>query len=137
MSFTTVFRAGAFAATLAAPLAARAAPPALYTAQQATAGQAVFEQHCSMCHGKALQGISGPTLIGQNFAAPSNNFTVSAIFDEISQQMPAGAPGSLSHKDYTEVMAFILQKNGYPAGKTPLTYDGAQGSSAKLVSQVK
>ena len=131
-------RSGALTLLIAMPfLTVAASPPAIYTAQQAKAGHQVFEQHCSMCHGKNLQGISGPTLMGQNFAAAANNYTVAAIFDELSQQMPAGAPGSLTNKQYTEAMAFILHKNGYPAGNTPLTYSGAQSSTVKLVSQVK
>ncbi len=128
---------GLAAAAGSVALAAAAPLPALYTASQATAGHATFEAHCSMCHGKNLQGISGPALIGQGFASAANNYTVAAIFDELSQQMPAGAPGSLSHKDYANIMAFILSKNGYPAGSTALTYAAAGASTAKLVSQVK
>jgi len=30
------------------------------------------------------------------------------------------APGSVSAKNSTDVMAFLLQKNGIPAGSTPL-----------------
>ena len=118
-------------------IAVAAAPPAIYTAAQATAGHADFETHCSMCHGKNLQGIAGPTLIGQSFASKSNNYTVAAIFDELSQQMPAGAPASLTNTQYADIMAFILSKNGYPAGSTPLTFEGAQSSTVKLISQVK
>ena len=51
--------------------------------------------------------------------------------------MPAGNPGSLSHDQYAQVMAFILSKNGYPAGATALDYNAALGSSVPLVSQVK
>jgi Cytochrome c. len=116
---------------------AMAAPPALYTATQAKAGHADFETNCSMCHGKDLQGITGPTLVGPSFAASSNDYTVAAIFDELSQQMPAGAPGSLSDTQYADIMAFILARNGYPAGSTPLTYDAAQSSTVKLISRVK
>lgn len=111
--------------------------PTLYTKAQAQAGHAAFEQHCAACHGKNLQGISGPALVGQSFASAANGYTVSAIFDELAQQMPAGAPGSLSKTTYADIMAFILEKNGYPAGRTALTYDAAQMSTAKLVSQVK
>jgi mono/diheme cytochrome c family protein len=114
-----------------------AAPAALYTATQANAGHADFETHCSMCHGRDLQGIAGPTLVGPSFASRSNNYTVAAIFDELSQQMPAGAPGSLSNTQYADIMAFILSRNGYPAGPTPLTYDAAQSSTVKLISRVK
>lgn len=114
-----------------------AAPPAMFTKAQAKAGHAAFEAHCSMCHGKHLQGIAGPTLLGQSFASKANNYTVAAIFDELSQQMPAGAPGSLTNTQYTDIMAFILHKNGYPAGSTALTYSGAQSSTVKLISRVK
>jgi mono/diheme cytochrome c family protein len=128
---------GLAASGLWAAVAGAAPLPALYTQQQADAGHTTFETHCSMCHGRNLQGISAPALVGQDFASADNNYTVAAIFDELSQQMPAGAPGSLSHKDYTDIMAFILSRNGYPASKTLLTYSGAQSSTAKLISQVK
>jgi mono/diheme cytochrome c family protein len=116
---------------------AASAPPAIYTSAQATAGATVFSQNCAMCHGAALEGMAGPTLVGQRFASAGNNDTVGAIFGEIAEQMPAGNPGSLTHDQYAQVMAFILSKNGYPAGATALDYNGALGSSVPLVSQVK
>lgn len=129
-----VLTAGALV-LLAAP--ACAATPAIYTAAQATAGAKVFSQNCAMCHGAAMQGEAGPTLLGQSFASAANNYTVGAIFGEIAEQMPAGAPGSLTHDQYTQVMAYILNKNGYPAGPTKLDYEASLGSSVPLVSQVK
>jgi mono/diheme cytochrome c family protein len=129
----------ALAGLAAVSVAARAAsaPPAIYTLAQATAGADVFSKNCAVCHGAALQGIAGPTLLGQSFASAGNNDTVGGIFGEIAEQMPAGAPGSLTHDQYTQVMAFILAKNGYPAGPTALDYNAALGSSVPLVSQVK
>jgi len=114
-----------------------ASVPALYTAAQAQAGQAVFAQNCAMCHGEALQGLAGPALLGQNFASAANNYTIGAIFSEVAEQMPAGAPGSLTHDQYAEAMAFILSKNGYPAGSKALDYTASLGSAVPLVSQVK
>jgi mono/diheme cytochrome c family protein len=114
-----------------------ATPPAIYTAAQATAGAAVFSQNCAMCHGANLGGGAGPALIGQAFAAASSGYTVGAIFGEIAEQMPAGNPGSLTHDQYTAVLAYILQQNGYPAGGTALDYNASLGSSVPLVSQVK
>jgi mono/diheme cytochrome c family protein len=114
-----------------------AAPPAIYTAAQATSGATVFSQNCAMCHGANLGGGAGPALIGQAFAAPASNYTVGAIFSEVAEQMPAGNPGGLTHDQYAAVMAYILQQNGYPAGSTPLDYNASLGSSVPLVSQVK
>jgi hypothetical protein len=37
--------------------------------------------------------------------------------------MPANDPGSLSDQQYRQVLAYLLSKNGYPAGSKPLTAD--------------
>jgi mono/diheme cytochrome c family protein len=109
------------------------APPSLYTAEQAEAGEHAFQQNCAMCHGPKLEGRAGPALKGPTFASPQAHFSVSDVFKIISQNMPASAPGTLPHEDYVNIMAFILQQNGYPAGATPLGFDDATKSRAKLV----
>lgn len=113
------------------------AVPAIYTAAQATSGQAVFAQNCAMCHGANMQGGAGPALIGQAFASSANKYTVAALFGEVAEQMPAGQPGSLTHDQYTSVFAYILKQNGYPAGATPLAYNASLTSTVPVVSQVK
>jgi hypothetical protein len=47
--------------------------------------------------------------------------------------MPATQPGSLEHDDYVQIMAFLLQQNGYPAGSRALAFDSAQNSSVPLL----
>jgi len=130
-----VLMAGLAAVSVASRAAS--APPAMYTAAQAMAGADVFSQNCAECHGAGLGGMSGPALLGQSFASAGSNDTVGGIFGEIALQMPATAPGSLTHDQYTQVMAYILAKNGYPAGSTALDYNAALGSSVPVVSQVK
>ncbi|HQT47072.1 MAG TPA: cytochrome c [Acidocella sp.] len=137
MKILNITSVAAITAILTAASAAAATPPALYTAAQATAGAAVFAQNCAMCHGADLKGGAGPALLGQSFASTSNNYTVGAIFSEIAEQMPAGQPGSLSHDQYDDAMAYILSKNGYPAGSAALNYDASLASSVPLISQVK
>jgi len=107
--------------------------PALYTDAQAAAGAAKFAADCQVCHGAQLQGLVGPALKGPNFASVKSGFAVSDIFMIVSQNMPASNPGSLAKDDYVQIMAFILQQNGYPAGTTALTYDGATNSNVPLV----
>jgi len=111
--------------------------PALYTARQKDDGQAVFAQNCASCHGSALEGGVGPTLAGQRFSTSSNHNSVGSIFSFLSTQMPDGSGGTLTHKQYEDVMAFILYKNGYPAGTTSLDFASAQTLKAPLISQVK
>lgn len=121
------------AALVAAP--AVAVPPALYTAAQASAGADVFAQNCAMCHGQDLSGGAGPPLVGQSFAAPANKFTIGTTFADVTQQMPANAPGSLTHEQYQDVFAYLLQQNGYPSGPLALTYAQTSTSAVPMISQ--
>ena len=110
--------------------------PALYTADQATKGALAYYQNCAMCHGPALDGqsggYSGPALKGADFADPSYDFHVSDIFNFVAKLMPAATPGSLTHEQDVEIMAFILQQNGYPPGSHELVYEEAEKSKVPL-----
>jgi mono/diheme cytochrome c family protein len=112
-------------------------PPALYTAPQATAGASIYVQNCAICHGATLQGGAGPGLVGQGFASAGSDSTIGSIFSVIAQQMPASAPGSLTHEQDEDAMAYILKQNGYPAGSTALVYKDSMTSALPLVSQEK
>lgn len=110
-----------------------AAPPALYTAQQAERGALAYAQHCALCHGTALEGRTGPALKGPGFADPASDFHVGDIFGFIARMMPAATPGSLPRETYVDLMAFLLQQNGYPAGTQALSYDQALQSRVPLI----
>ena len=69
---------------------------------------------------------------GPDFADPSYHFHVSDIFNFVAKLMPAGTPGSLTHDQDVQIMAFLLQQNGYPPGTKELTYDEAEKSSVPL-----
>lgn len=112
------------------------AAPMLYSAAQAEAGRQKFRSNCAMCHGTEMEGRAGPALKGPIFANPNANFHVGDIFKIVAENMPAPAPGSLPHGDYVDIMAFILQQNGYPAGTAALTYDGAMQSKVPLIYRV-
>ena len=120
---------------LAAAQAGAATPPALFTQAQQTAGASVYTQNCAECHGANLEGGVGPALSGPDFAPVSKADTVHKIFKIITTKMPLGQPGSLSHDQYAEVMAYILSKNGYPAGSTALDYNSTLTSTVPFVSQ--
>jgi len=122
---------------LAGSAAMAGTPAALYTAQQAADGAAVYAQNCAMCHGADLKGEAGPPLIGQGFAAAGSDSTIGSVFSVIAQQMPATTPGSLTHAQDEEAMAYILKQNGFPAGAVPLEFTSSLTSTAPLVSQVK
>lgn len=109
------------------------APPALFTKAQADSGKQKFLENCAVCHGPTLAGRAGPALKGPNFASVKAKFHVGDIFTIVSQNMPATEPGSLTHQDYVEIMAFLLQQNGYPDGNKPLTFEEAKESKVMLI----
>jgi mono/diheme cytochrome c family protein len=120
----------------AAPLVAGAqtAKPALYTAEQATAGATVYAQSCAACHGTQLEGVAAPALKGSAFGdmASAQGLTAQALLDAIANTMPQSDPGSLKPEDNAAVTAYILQQNGYPAGTAPLANGAAGMKDAKI-----
>src|SRR5271170_952595 len=110
------------AAALVLSAAANAAGGGGYTQEQAQAGAQVYSASCSECHGSKLQGGAAPALTGAAFAQTLKTTypTTSKLFDVIATLMPVNNPGSLSKTQDTDVLAFILASNNYPAGATPL-----------------
>ena len=96
---------------------------------------ALYAKSCARCHGVQMEGILGPGLTGPHFASEKANFDVEHVFNIVAHNMPATRPGSLEDDEYVKIMAYILEKNGYPAGDQELTYDGASKSTVKFVYQ--
>jgi alcohol dehydrogenase (cytochrome c) len=60
-------------------------------------------------------------LAGSNFLNTWRNRAVSELFNKIKDTMPVSNPGSLGEQDALNLVAFILQTNGAPAGTQALT----------------
>ena len=108
----------------ASSLAQDNAPPlAVYTLDQAQAGADVYQLQCASCHGETMDGVTGPALRGHAFRqlAASQGMTAYNLLTVISENEPQNRPGSLSQEQYGDVLAFILQQNGYPAGRDQLS----------------
>lgn len=122
------------AAALPVPALAQGAKPALYTADQANQGAAVYAQACAACHGSQLEGVAAPALKGPPFGDMANaqGLTADALLDVVANTMPQSDPGSLKPEEYNAVVAYILQQNGYPAGTTPLAKGAAGLKETKI-----
>lgn len=121
---------------------------ASYTVAQARSGALVYGQKCMSCHGATLQGTAAPGVAGTEFlkTAQHNKWTLSDLRTLVVENMPFSDPGSLSAKQYSDVMAFLLAANCYPAGAKPFDaadhpayakikiapVSGARPSNAKL-----
>ena len=100
------------------PAGAQSKPNGGFTETQASRGATVYTQYCVACHGANLQGESGPALSGQVLRAAYGGGTAAQLYDFISRQMPQNAPGSLKQWQYLDVTAYVLSRNGLPAGTT-------------------
>src|SRR3954470_11944834 len=110
------------------PLSLMAAPAdktvwdGVYTADQASRGEAVYTQTCVRCHKPDLMGIEG-ALKGDDFMERRREDSLDTLFIDMKATMPRGKPGSLPDQTYTDIISYLLQKNGMPAGSTELRPD--------------
>jgi mono/diheme cytochrome c family protein len=96
----------------------------VYTEDQAKRGEAVATKLCVSCHGPDLSGgEAGPTLVGLEFLGNWNALSVADFFDRVQATMPADAPGTLTPQQTSDVTAYVLKLNKYPAGTGELPTD--------------
>jgi alcohol dehydrogenase (cytochrome c) len=91
-----------------------------YSTEQAAQGAALFKQKCAVCHGANLQGGAGPALVGNQFFLRYRSKPLGALWSTIHTEMPLTAPSTLSNAQSLALVAFILQRNGFPAGPSPI-----------------
>ena len=114
--------------TLNAPAAAATAGrtnwDGVFSAAQVKRGQEVYRRSCSVCHLDTLQGdsVSSP-LVGPDFM---NRFVGSSVHDMVTAirgSMPQNAPDSLGDQAYIDLIAYLLNANGSPTGRSELPTD--------------
>lgn len=103
----------------AAGVAAPVGTPVTYSTEQADRGERRYTRDCVECHGETLTGglIGGPPLRGLAFEEKYlNGAPASALFLFTSTQMPPDNPGRFQPSVYADLVAYILQQNGFTAG---------------------
>jgi mono/diheme cytochrome c family protein len=108
-----------------------------YSADQAQRGKAVFGQRCVSCHGDDMTGGvgGGPPLTGDYFFGLWGEQPLSSVYSFIQSAMPEDNPGSLSNSQVTQVLAYILQFNGFPAGGAEMAVGAEQVQGTLPASQ--
>jgi S-disulfanyl-L-cysteine oxidoreductase SoxD len=97
----------------------------VYTAEEATRGQAAFVRSCSGCHG--AQGDyrqMGAAFQGNAFMERWRESNVGSLFTIIRDTMPRDSPGFLDDRTYLDIVARMLQVNSFPPGMEELTVEG-------------
>ncbi|HUE89481.1 MAG TPA: cytochrome c [Vicinamibacterales bacterium] len=115
------------ASALYATQAGQAAPAGtttwsgVYTEEQSKLGKTAYVKYCAECHGEDLGGDGfAPPLKGPEFLSNWSGLTVGELFDRIRISMPPTNPNDVSVKEKVEIVAYVLEEDGFPAGTIEL-----------------
>lgn len=131
----TVFMVTTLSAVLGAAQATPFGPSVwdgTFTSEQAQRGRNAFSEHCAECHGATLTGgTEGPALVGDRFWGDWKESTVDVLLNFVSKNMPFDCDGilagTLSANMYADIVAHILNSNGFPTGQSELSATSAVG----------
>jgi S-disulfanyl-L-cysteine oxidoreductase SoxD len=95
----------------------------VYTDEQAHRGQPLYHDACSACHGDSLKGSGEtPALAGNTFLSNWNGLPLGDLFERIRRTMPQDKPSRMNRQQKTDILAYLLSRNEFPAGKTELPH---------------
>jgi mono/diheme cytochrome c family protein len=130
--------AAVYAVSMAVGVGAQDTPriwQGVYTAAQADRGKETFDTACIRCHGGDLAGTTAPALKGDRFLTTFGNETVDRLFLKIRDTMPPNFGTSLDDAAKLDIVTYILQTNGYPAGGKELTTSGDELGSIQILRE--
>ena len=107
--------------SLVAAQQARSQWDGVFTEAQANRAALLFDERCNVCHG----GGMAPELFGDDFNRRWDGLSVGDLFELISVAMPQNDPGSLTDQEYVDILAYVLDGGGFPAGQAELPPDAA------------
>ena len=107
----------------------------VFTSAQARRGRRVYNQNCASCHGQGLRGGEmAPSVAGSDFIVFWTEVPVGVLFERIKMTMPEDGPGRLSDEEYTDVVAYMLDRSDYPSGDAELPADKAELDKIMIVA---
>lgn len=94
----------------------------IFSMDQSRSGQALYDEHCSGCH-RGGQSSVNPESLGDGFQSAWGEDYLSSFYDVIAETMPRGNPGSLQRDQYVDIVAYLLDSNGFPEGGATLAHE--------------
>ena len=90
----------------------KAASEGVYTKAQAERGLTLYDTSCASCH--ELGKFKGTEFSNAWTGKPLTDLHTAVV------SMPMDAPGSMKPQEYSDILAYFLSINGYPAGQAEL-----------------
>ncbi|MEO7414354.1 MAG: cytochrome c [Opitutaceae bacterium] len=107
-----------------APAFARTVWEGVYSKEQVVRGRRNYNALCARCHGEALGGgEDSPALVEKDFLKSWYGKSLGELIEYTREEMPSDGPGKVTRKQSTDMTAYVLSMNGFPAGETELPPD--------------
>jgi mono/diheme cytochrome c family protein len=129
--------AAALAFSAGAPVhgsAAQTTNDGIYTKAQADGAKKQFDKICAECHAFTVAAKKKPkdlTLGDEPFFESWTGRPVVDLVNVIVLTMPNDGSAVVSETEAVDLVAYMLQQNGFPAGPKPLTKDTAKAVIAR------
>ena len=110
----------------------------VFTKDQAARGADLYAKSCDRCHdpSKVPAGKKpGPPTIGAKFLENWEDKTLGELYGTIFNTMPGDGVLILTADQTLDLVAYLLQANGFPAGEAPLKNDDAM--KAIVIAPIK
>ena len=121
---------------LAIVAASQAQGALAFTAEQAAAGRAAYEQTCANCHGANFRQLPNALLAGTEFVGRWGNRATNDLIAQARSTMPPDNPGGLPAETYANVVAYLLQANGGAASANAIDASTTARIGQGLTGQV-
>jgi len=109
------------------PNGQRSTSQGVYNREQWLRGRDLYAGLCASCH-------PAVTHVGPIFTKSWAGIKLSDLFGYLRERMPKNEPGSLTDKEYVDVMSYMLRLNGMPAGNDELPADSAALTKVRIDS---
>ena len=107
----------------------------VFTAAQAERGKAVFNTTCLRCHGEDLSGTTAPALKGDRFQSSWGGDMIESLFTKVRDTMPPNFGTILDDQVKLDIVSYILQVNGYPAGTAELMVASSDLANTQILKK--
>ena len=101
----------------------------VYSKDQAARGGKQYAQICGRCHDPGRPVVpgkkAGPILMGDPFLDEWRDRTLGELSSAIITTMPSDGSAVLSTDETEDLVAYLLQVNGFPEGSSALKIDAA------------
>jgi mono/diheme cytochrome c family protein len=93
----------------------------VYSRAQSDRGKKAYDSLCARCHGETFGGNDdAPALVDEEFLKKWEGKSVGALVEYTRKEMPSDGPGVLNRAQSTDIIAFLLNVNSFPAGSSEL-----------------